>query len=96
MIWVGPHDPVMLKPQTLRTRPDQETAPEATTTLVRADPRPLAETHPDLHPQLRSPLHELQPRTNSLTPDVGMLLRLIKTITRPSTPSAAASSSRCA
>ncbi len=67
----------MSNPQTVRTRPEQHSASEATTTLVRADPRPLAESHPDLHPQLRSQLHELQLRTNSLTPDIDMLLRLI-------------------
>ncbi|MBV9316084.1 MAG: PAS domain S-box protein [Gammaproteobacteria bacterium] len=68
----------MSKPQTLRTRPGgQEAAPGATTTLVRADPRPLAESDPDLHPHLRAQLRELQLRTGSPHPDVGLLLRLI-------------------
>ena len=53
----------------------QEALPGQTTTLVRADPRPDAGT--DLHPALRAQLKELQLRTGSATPDLGMLLRLI-------------------
>src|SRR6201987_5778888 len=68
----------MSKPQTLRTRPGgPEAGPGATTTLVRADPRPLSEKDPDLHPHLRAQLRELQLRTGSAHPDVGLLLRLI-------------------
>src|ERR1700745_3753781 len=68
----------MSKPQTLRTRPGgPEAGPGATTTLVRADPRPLSEKDPDLHPHLPRQLRELQLRTGSAQPDVGLLLRLI-------------------
>src|SRR6202047_141534 len=69
----------MSNTQTLRTLTDSaEAAPGATTTLVRADPRSPAETHPpDLHPTLRAKLHELQLRTGNATPDLAMLLRLI-------------------
>src|ERR1700745_3036615 len=68
----------MSKPQTLRTRPGgPEPLPGATTTLVRADPRPLSEKAPALHPHLRAQLRELQLRTGSGQPDVGLLLRLI-------------------
>jgi diguanylate cyclase (GGDEF)-like protein/PAS domain S-box-containing protein len=64
--------------QTVRTRPGaQEAAGGATTTLVRADPRPQGEAHAELHPQLRAQLRELQLRTGSAQPDVAMLLRLI-------------------
>jgi diguanylate cyclase (GGDEF)-like protein/PAS domain S-box-containing protein len=67
----------MSKPQTLRTRPGSPEASQgATTTLVRADAR-QGEAHADLHPHLRAQLRELQLRTGSATPDVGMLLRLI-------------------
>jgi len=55
----------------------QEPTPGQTTTLVRADPRPSAEGAPDLHPALRTQLKELQLRTGSATPDLGMLLNLI-------------------
>ena len=68
----------MSKPQTLRTRaggPDPP--PGATTTLVRADPRPLSEDDPDLHPHLRAQLRELQLRTGSPQPPLGLLLRLV-------------------
>src|SRR5215510_316453 len=68
----------MSKPQTLRTRPGgPEPPPGATTTLVREDPRPLSENDPELHPQLRAQLRELQLRTGGAQPDVGLLLRLI-------------------
>src|SRR6516164_5083842 len=68
----------MSKPQTLRTRPGTgEAPPGATTTLVRADPRPLSEGDPELHPQLRAQLRELQLRTGSAQPDIGLLLRVI-------------------
>ena len=68
----------MSKPQTLRTRPREPDAPPgATTTLVRADARPLSEIDPDVHPHLRAQLRELQLRTGSAQPDVGLLLRLI-------------------
>ena len=68
----------MSKPQTLRTRPGgPEPPPGATTTLVRADPRPLSEKDPDLHPHLRAQLRELALRSGSAQPDVGLLLRLI-------------------
>jgi diguanylate cyclase (GGDEF)-like protein/PAS domain S-box-containing protein len=68
----------MSKPHSLRTRPDvPEAQPGATTTLVREDPRPLSEADPDLHPHLQAQLRELQLRTGSAHPDVGMLLRLI-------------------
>src|SRR5579863_6518705 len=53
----------------------QEAIPGQTTTLVRADPRPDDGT--DLHPALRAQLKELQLRTGSTTPDLGMLLKLI-------------------
>ncbi len=53
----------------------QEAIPGQTTTLVRADPRPDDGT--DLHPALRAQLKELQLRTGSATPDLGMLLKLI-------------------
>ncbi|HXO16358.1 MAG TPA: PAS domain S-box protein, partial [Steroidobacteraceae bacterium] len=68
----------MSNTKTLRTLPDSaEAAPGATTTFVRADPRPPAETQPDLHPTLRAQLRELQLRTGNATPDLAMLLRLI-------------------
>jgi diguanylate cyclase (GGDEF)-like protein/PAS domain S-box-containing protein len=53
----------------------QEAIPGQTTTLVRADPRP--DDHKDLHPALSAQLKELQLRTGSATPDLGMLLKLI-------------------
>ncbi len=52
-----------------------ESAPGATTTFVRADPRPADNT--PMHPHLRAQLRELQLRTGSATPDLTMLLRLI-------------------
>src|ERR1700745_952016 len=68
----------MSKPQTLRTRPGgPEPLPGTPTTPVRADPRPLSEKDPDLHPHLRAQLRELQLRTGNAQPDVGLLLRLI-------------------
>jgi len=68
----------MSKPQTLRTRPGgPDPPPGATTTLVREDPRPLSEKDPEVHPHLRAQLRELQLRTGSAQPDVGLLLRLI-------------------
>jgi hypothetical protein len=68
----------MSNTKTLRTLPDSaEAAPGATTTFVRADPRPPAETQPDLHPTLHAQLRELQLRTGNATPDLAMLLRLI-------------------
>ena len=64
--------------QILRTPPGTpEAAAGATTTLVRADPRPQGDAHAELHPQLRAQLRELQLRTGSDKPDVAMLLRLI-------------------
>src|SRR5205807_1829341 len=68
----------MSNPQNVRTVADSpEAAPGATTTFVRADPRPSAEGYADLHPQLRAQLRELQLRTGTATPDVGLLLRLV-------------------
>ncbi len=68
----------MSKTHPFRTRPDApEITPGATTTLVRADARPHAEAYPELHPQLKAQLHELQLRTGDAVPDVPMLLRLI-------------------
>src|SRR5580704_14407795 len=68
----------MSNPQTLRPRPGtQETAGGATTTLVRAEPRPQGEQPPELHPQLRAQLRELQLRTGRAEPDVAMLLQLV-------------------
>ena len=68
----------MSNPQNVRTLADSpEAAPGATTTFVRADPRPSAEGYADLHPQLRAQLRELQLRTGTATPDVGLLLRLV-------------------
>src|ERR1700747_3052251 len=68
----------MSNPQNVRTVADSpESAPGATTTFVRADPRPPGEGYADLHPQLRAQLRELQLRTGAATPDVGMLLRLV-------------------
>ncbi|HYB65077.1 MAG TPA: PAS domain-containing protein, partial [Steroidobacteraceae bacterium] len=52
-----------------------EAIPGQTTTLVRADPRP--DDAKDLHPALIAQLKELQLRTGSATPDLGMLLKLI-------------------
>ncbi len=49
----------------------------ATTTLVRADARPVPENQGELHPQLKAQLRELRLRTGSADPDVPMLLRLI-------------------
>jgi len=68
----------MSNPQNVRTLADSpEAAPGATTTFVRADPRPSAEGYADLQPQLRAQLRELQLRTGTATPDVGLLLRLV-------------------
>src|SRR5215470_6553485 len=68
----------MSKLQTARTHPGTPDAPPgATTTLVREDPRPLSEKDPELHPQLRAQLRELQLRAGGAQPDVGLLLRLI-------------------
>jgi diguanylate cyclase (GGDEF)-like protein/PAS domain S-box-containing protein len=53
----------------------QEAIPGQTTTLVRADPQPRDAS--DLHPALRAQLRELQLRSGSATPDLGMLLKLI-------------------
>ena len=49
----------------------------ATTTLVRADARPIPENQGELHPQLKAQLRELRLRTGRADPDVPMLLRLI-------------------
>ncbi|HLJ38598.1 MAG TPA: PAS domain S-box protein, partial [Steroidobacteraceae bacterium] len=66
----------MSNTRTMRTLAEpQEAIPGQTTTLVRADPRP--ESDAELHPALRAALKELQLRTGSATPDLGMLLRLI-------------------
>ena len=68
----------MSKTHSYRSRPDSpENAPGATTTLVRADARPHAESYPELHPHLKAQLRELQLRTGDAVPDVPMLLRLI-------------------
>ena len=68
----------MSNPQNVRTVADSpEAAPGATTTFVRADPRPSAEGYADLQPQLRAQLRELQLRTGTATPDVGLLVRLV-------------------
>ena len=68
----------MSNTQTLRTLAESpEGAPDATTTLVRADPHTPPEGYPDLHPSLRAHLHELQLRSGNATPDLAMLLRLI-------------------
>ena len=48
-----------------------------TTTLVRADARPIPENQGELHPQLKAQLRELQLRTGNATPDLAMLLQLI-------------------
>src|SRR5579862_4877731 len=66
----------MSNTRTMRTLAEpQEAIPGQTTTLVRADPRP--ESDAELHPALRAQLKELQLRTGSATPDLGMLLNLI-------------------
>jgi PAS domain S-box-containing protein len=69
----------MSKPQNLRTLGSSpEAAPGATTTFVRADPRPLEPGQTEeMHPQLRAQLRELQLRTQASSPDVAMLLRLV-------------------
>jgi diguanylate cyclase (GGDEF)-like protein/PAS domain S-box-containing protein len=68
----------MSNTQTLRTVGETpEVTPGATTTLVRADPRPQGEDASEMHPQLRAQLRELQLRTGSATADLPMLLRLI-------------------
>src|SRR5262249_41497272 len=68
----------MSKTHSSRTRPESpEMTPGATTTLVRADARPHAESYPELHPALKAQLKELQLRTGNAVPDVPMLLRLI-------------------
>src|ERR1700751_5649093 len=68
----------MSKPQTVRARSGASDAPPgATTTLVRADPRPLTEKDPEIPPQLGAQLRELQLRTGSAPPDIGLLLRVI-------------------
>src|SRR5271170_34630 len=67
----------MSKTHPFRTPDSSEPTPGATTTLVRADARPHAEKYPELHPQLKAQLRELQLRTGSAVPDVPMLLRLI-------------------
>jgi diguanylate cyclase (GGDEF)-like protein/PAS domain S-box-containing protein len=68
----------MSNPQTLRTQPAiPEVAGGATTTLVRADPRPQDPGPGELHPQLKAHLRELQLRTGRDEPDITMLLRLI-------------------
>jgi diguanylate cyclase (GGDEF)-like protein/PAS domain S-box-containing protein len=64
--------------QILRTPPGvPEVAGGGTTTLVRADPRQDDPTQPELHPQLKAHLRELQLRTGSDEPDIAMLLGLI-------------------
>jgi len=64
--------------QSLRTQPGApEAAAGATTTLVRADPRPQDAGQFELHPALKAQLRELQLRTGSDKPDIPMLLRLI-------------------
>src|SRR5262252_8995376 len=68
----------MSKLQSARTHPGTPDAPPgATTTLVREDPRPLSEKDPELHPLLRAQLRELQLRTGSMQPDLGLLLRVV-------------------
>jgi diguanylate cyclase (GGDEF)-like protein/PAS domain S-box-containing protein len=69
----------MSNPRILKTGAVPDTATGATTTLVRADARPRGADDSDLHPQLRAQLRELQLRTGSATPEVGMLLNLINT-----------------
>ncbi|MEA3180491.1 MAG: hypothetical protein QOI59_4014 [Gammaproteobacteria bacterium] len=54
-----------------------EASPGATTTLVRADDSLWGEDSPDLHQQLRAQLKELRLRTDTATPDLAMLLRLV-------------------
>src|SRR5580658_10506702 len=49
----------------------------ATTTLVRGSDTACAEDSPDLHAQLRAQLKEARLRSNSATPDMGVVLRLI-------------------
>ncbi len=66
----------MSKPQTLRT-PPPDAPGGATTTLVRADPRPLNDAGGELHPHLRAQLREVLLRTGGTEPDVPMLLRLV-------------------
>lgn len=54
-----------------------EANPGGTTTLVRADDGLCGEASPELHHQLRTQLKELRLRTESATPDLAMLLRLV-------------------
>jgi diguanylate cyclase (GGDEF)-like protein/PAS domain S-box-containing protein len=61
----------------IRALADSTAAPGGTTTVVRADESACGEDSPDLHPQLRAQLKELRLRTNSSTPDLAMLLRLV-------------------
>ena len=76
MISVGDTERLMSNTRTMRTLADPEEAmPGATTTLVRADSR--TDGSPELHPQLKAQLRELQLRTGKATPDVAMLLNLI-------------------
>jgi diguanylate cyclase (GGDEF)-like protein/PAS domain S-box-containing protein len=67
----------MSSPYIKRRSDTPETGPGATTTLVRADPRPHGESAAELHPLLRAQLRELQLRTGSSAPDPAMLLQLI-------------------
>ena len=93
IIWIGSTRLVMSKIQPFRSHSDSADADAdfgattttlssqlmagATTTLVRADARPVPENQGELHPQLKAQLRELRLRTGSADPDVPMLLRLI-------------------
>jgi hypothetical protein len=79
----------MSNTRTVRTLAEpQEAIPGQTTTLVRGDPLPgqtttLVRGDPppgegsELHPALRAQLRELELRSGSDSPDLGMLLKLI-------------------
>src|SRR5262252_5263071 len=70
-------DPADADPGAADAAVGRETMAGATTTLVRADARPVPENQAELHPQLKAQLRELRLRTGSPDPDVPMLLRLI-------------------
>src|SRR5262249_4207731 len=61
----------------IRALESPEPNPGGTTTLVRADESLCGEDSPDLHAHLRAQLKEVRLRTDSATPDLAMLLRLV-------------------
>src|SRR5256885_14482660 len=67
----------MSNPKIRAVADSAEANPGGTTTLVRADDSLCGEDSPDLHPQLRTQLKELRLRTETPTPDLAMLLRLV-------------------